>query len=388
MNDPTMEPDFGEDFWANVNRRAAHVRELALQELNRAEQAIMHIEAPAMASEAADGNVHPVFTEPFWEEVSRRAHRVRELAQASVAEAEERLLGDEDVPEMAPAHTRRIFSGTNPVAVFFRSLSWRRSDILGFAAALLAVVFFLPQLIAPVWSSAGLQPPKILQFALGGADQKQSTQHPAGEEGGATSKPKSSDGSSPSSPSGSDKAGSASQTTKAADGSDAHSATGQGGATGAAASGAPAPGSQGTSGGAATASPSPAVSPEPPAPPKPPIAPSGLQAVPVDATSIRLSWTDASSDEIAFDINRVGTDTSPLTIQRVSKDLTTFVWTNVAPETKVCFRIRAVGEAASSDWAPSAPPGDVCATTPAAPVEPQPQTQTSPNPATSPSPAA
>lgn len=373
MNDS----QFDETFWANVHRRASNVREMAMQELDQAEQMLL---SEQVANEAAGANVVPVFTETFWEEVGVRAQRVRQLAMSSVAQAEELLVGDRQQVETVTVSREPARRGLRG---YLRNLPLHRSDAFGFGAAFLAVVLLVPQIIAPVMISAGVEPPKIVEFLVIGdprsdgddGDEQEPQPEPqqAGEEGstkgiGTPDNPTVSEGGTdgkPASPGGSN----------APDGTDSSSdgASGAGGASGAAANGTPAPGQSGASGvpGGVSPSPSPEASPAPRAP----FAPGGLTAEAVDSTSIRLAWVDNSTDETGFQINRTGVEAPTPAFQGVAKDVKTYLWTNITPSTQACFRVRALGAELSSNWAPSADPGTVCATTPAAPVDNPPATQ-------------
>lgn len=391
------EPQFDEGFWANVHQRAASVRELAIDELGQAEQLVLaeisdsvsdHLCAPDF-----DANVVPVFTEPFWEQVGQRAERVRHMAVSSVEEGQERLVGLEFDQETVTVRSGRHSAPTG-LRAFFLKLGLQRSDAFGLAAAFLAVVLFVPQVIAPVMSSAGVEPPKLVQFLIIGDEEKsEPPKQPADKPGSSGESGSSSDSEEPGAPTASGDFAPAKSPVQsgsnAADGPDAVS-TGEAGVSGATVDGTPAPG-QGGSGttGTAVASPAPQSSPDPsPAPVKVPSAPSGLEAVAVDSTTIRLKWIDSSSDETTFQINRTGVEAPTVTFRSVGKDVTSYMWTNVAPETRACFRIRAVSDGLS-EWAPSGAPGSVCATTPAVPVDPAPtEPQVSPSaPPTNASPA-
>lgn len=363
MNDP----HFDQAFWQDVHRRAGQVRELAAQELERAEQLVLAGQSEPCAA-LQDAQVVPVFTEPFWNHVGHRAHKVRQMAMSSVAEAQGRLVGGdvdlqgETVP--VPAGRMRRLAGR---------LSLQRSDAFGLAAALVAVLLFLPQIIAPVWSSAGLEPPKILSYVVFGDDNKQPVpqnqqQKPGGEEGSTRSS-----GSSASArgaagtPDGTPSAGSGGQSSR--------SFSGENGLNGASSDQNGAPGQNGAGASGASGLPPAPSSPVPPGPAAP-SAPSGLTAVAVDPTSIRLTWTDNSTDETGFLANRTRQEGAEGSTRAVDRDVTTLLWTGLAPQTQACFRVRAVNQTAGSDWAPSAEPGQICVTTPS--VETTPSAQPSP----------
>lgn len=375
-----QEHRFDEAFWANVHQRVASVRGLAMTELDNAENLLL-----AEASEsvtAADANVVPVFTEPFWEEVGQRTGRVRQMALSSVAEAEERLVGqDLDIETVTVRHAHHAPTG---LRAFSRTFSFQRSDAFGFAAALLAVVLLVPQLIAPVMSSAGVEPPRIVQFLIiGDESAKPHSPRPLAGEAGSSSEPEKPEVSASSGDFPRPKA-SAPSGSNAVAGSDAASG-GTTGTPGAAVEGTPVPGQNGGgNAGTAAVSPAPQASPESsPIPPKVPLAPAGLEATAIDSTTIRLSWIDNSTDETAFQINRTGVEAPVPAFRSVGRDVTTYLWIDVAPQTQACFRIRASGEA-QSDWAPAGFPGQVCATTPATPADAaaaQPQAPPGPQPA-------
>src|SRR5437764_15226900 len=71
-------PIFDEEFWAGVRSGAARVRQLALNEI-------------AAAEEAMDRDEAPIFDEEFWAGVRSGAARVRQLALNEIAAAEEGL---------------------------------------------------------------------------------------------------------------------------------------------------------------------------------------------------------------------------------------------------------------------------------------------------------
>jgi fibronectin type III domain protein len=379
-------PEFDEEFWRVVHRRAERVRELVLNEIEQAEHLVFSegevVKIPAAAT--SEENVVPVFTEPFWEEVGVRAHRVRNLASETLAAAEERLLNDQEVLAPVALSTKRTGTLRNLV----RNLPIQRSDAFGFVAALLAAVLLVPQLIAPVMSSAGVQPPKILQFMIiGDKDRKDQLASELEGEGGSTNGSAAqaetdSDGNPvDGTPSSSQGAG--------AKGTDSVSGPSEGGTSGTPAAGAAGQGQSGASDASPAASPSPSAAPSPAvAAPKPPTAPLEVHAVGVDSKTIRVTWTDISSDETGFQVNREVPDGAPASTERVEKDVTSFVVLNLVPETRACFRVRALNEAGHSDWAPSLAPGYACATTPAAPAETPGQPAGSPAPQPEASPAA
>jgi uncharacterized membrane protein YgcG len=390
VSDHHTRPHFDEAFWLAVHRRAERVREFALAEIEEAERKVFSEAADVTEiAAAAEHNVVPVFTEPFWEEVETRARRVRTLAAESLVAAEDQLLGDEEVAVTSIADRRvRAGSGFRNLG---RTLNLQRSDAFGFVAALLAAILLVPQVIAPVWSNAGVDPPKILKFMLIGDKYRVEDQASDREsEDGSIDSGQSSGGSSDG---GTAAEGASSGGGSAAEsGADGTSPNGEGGTVGTAGEGTPGPGQSGATGAAVAATPSPASSPTPaPPPPATPAAPLEVHAIAVSPSAIQVTWTDASADEIAFQVDRRVPDGAPPSIQRVGKDVTSFLWTNLAPESRACFRVRSLGEAGRSEWAPAAAPGYACATTPAAPAEPPGESTggpPAPQPQAPPSPAA
>ena len=383
MKDHPRGPEFNEEFWRVVHRRAERVRVLVLGEIEAAEHLVFSegevVRVPAAAT--SEENVVPVFTEPFWEDVESRAQWVRNLAAESLAAAEERLLDEEEVPAPSIVSVKK----TGYLRNLVRNLPIQRSDAFGFVAALLAAILLVPQLIVPVMSNAGVQAPKILQFMVIGENDKNDQPSSQVQDEGGSSNGSASQGAMDSEGNPLPGTQSPSQGTGAS-GADAASGIGEGGTNGVAATGAAGPGQSGGSNVDPAASPSPSVSPQPTVPaPKAPTAPLEVHAVAVDSKSIRISWTDISNDETGFQVDRQVPDGAPANVERVVKDLSTFLWANLAPETRACFRVRALNEVGPSDWAPALAPGYVCATTAAAPADP-PASPAAPQPEGSPPP--
>ncbi len=92
----------------------------------------------------------------------------------------------------------------------------------------------------------------------------------------------------------------------------------------------------------------------------PPVAPSGLRARVETATSIRLSWTDNSTNEDGFEI------INGVTSHRTDWPNGTAYFWQVAPGTYMCFKIRSYNTAGYSGYHPSAQMDWVCITTPQA----------------------
>jgi hypothetical protein len=102
----------------------------------------------------------------------------------------------------------------------------------------------------------------------------------------------------------------------------------------------------------------------------PPAAPSGLTATATSSSQINLSWTDASSSETGFEIDRAAASSGPWTqIATVGANVTIYSNTGLTASTTYYYRVRATnsaGDSANSNVASAttqAPP----ATVPAAP---------------------
>ncbi|HET9022675.1 MAG TPA: S8 family serine peptidase [Ornithinibacter sp.] len=102
-------------------------------------------------------------------------------------------------------------------------------------------------------------------------------------------------------------------------------------------------------------------------PPSPPSAPTGLSATAASSTSVNLAWTDTSSDETGFAIERCtgsGCSTfSPVTT--LAANATGYSDTGRTAGTTYGYRVRAVRNADASSWTSTA-----YATTPAPPAAP------------------
>ncbi len=88
-----------------------------------------------------------------------------------------------------------------------------------------------------------------------------------------------------------------------------------------------------------------------------PAAPSSLKATPVSANTIRLEWADNSANESGFTILNGAAS------HNVGANATTYNWDGLAPDSYVCFKVRAFNAAGSSAYAPAAQGNWVCATT-------------------------
>jgi len=103
-----------------------------------------------------------------------------------------------------------------------------------------------------------------------------------------------------------------------------------------------------------------------PAPtPTVPAAPSGLTAIPTSSTAINLDWTDASTNETGFEIERripgPGSTFAPLATR--GANVTDMSDTGLSASTSYEYRVRACNAAGCSSWSASA-----SATTPAPPA--------------------
>jgi hypothetical protein len=98
-----------------------------------------------------------------------------------------------------------------------------------------------------------------------------------------------------------------------------------------------------------------------PQPGSPPEAPLNLAATAVSIVQVHLSWTDASSDERGFELQRSSTGPGgPYTTTfTVPANTTAYDDTDVLPNTPYCYNVRAFNLAGESGWN-----GPGCATTP------------------------
>ncbi|WP_432994260.1 protein kinase domain-containing protein [Dactylosporangium sp. CA-233914] len=98
-----------------------------------------------------------------------------------------------------------------------------------------------------------------------------------------------------------------------------------------------------------------------------PAVPSNLTATPLSATTIRLNWTDNSGNETGFTVINGSTS------RNAGANATTYTWDGLAPDTYMCFKVRAFNAAGPSAYYPAAQQDWVCATSlagtgPAAPT--------------------
>jgi len=86
-----------------------------------------------------------------------------------------------------------------------------------------------------------------------------------------------------------------------------------------------------------------------------------LWASVADAAQLHLSWTDNSTNEDTFEVQRkLGTSGTYAKIGEVTANTTTYVDSTVADATLYCYRVRAVNAAGASAWS-----NEACTTTPA-----------------------
>jgi probable HAF family extracellular repeat protein len=86
-------------------------------------------------------------------------------------------------------------------------------------------------------------------------------------------------------------------------------------------------------------------------PPATPIAPSALSATVLAPTRVRLNWTDNSTNETAFRIERsVGSQGTFTLLAQVSANVTSYTNTNLKARTIYRYRVRASNAAGSSAW--------------------------------------
>jgi hypothetical protein len=87
-----------------------------------------------------------------------------------------------------------------------------------------------------------------------------------------------------------------------------------------------------------------------------PAAPSGLRATPVGAATIRLQWADNSGNETGFSVLNGAVS------RTAGAGATSYDWDGLAPDTYMCFKVRAFNAAGASAYFPPAQPDWVCAT--------------------------
>ena len=105
-----------------------------------------------------------------------------------------------------------------------------------------------------------------------------------------------------------------------------------------------------------------------PPPPSPPLAPGDLVATPISASRIDLSWSDNSSNEDGFEIERCegAGCTAFIPIAQVGAGVSGFSSTELSGGTTYTYRVRAFNAGGASDYSNTSE-----ATTPEAPVPPE-----------------
>jgi hypothetical protein len=111
--------------------------------------------------------------------------------------------------------------------------------------------------------------------------------------------------------------------------------------------------------------------PSPSPTPTVPAAPTGAKSEALDRFTIRLTWTDNSDDETAFEVHDGDTT------RTVGPNTTTYDWGGLDPGQSLCLRVRAVGPAGKSAYSPDR--SYVCATTPGQTKQPEPTVPTTPS---------
>lgn len=102
----------------------------------------------------------------------------------------------------------------------------------------------------------------------------------------------------------------------------------------------------------------------PPPPPAPPAAPSGLTATAVDHQRIDLAWTDNSTDEAGFELQRSTDSFATFVSINLGANVTSYSNTGLAASTTYAYRVRASNAGGSSAFSNTA-----TATTAAAPAD-------------------
>lgn len=87
-----------------------------------------------------------------------------------------------------------------------------------------------------------------------------------------------------------------------------------------------------------------------PPPPAPPIAPSSLTGQALSPQQIRLRWSDNSTDETSFQVERVGGKPVRTDIFLVSANATEFISMGLKKNTNYSHRVRAVKGSLVSAW--------------------------------------
>lgn len=101
-----------------------------------------------------------------------------------------------------------------------------------------------------------------------------------------------------------------------------------------------------------------------------PTAPTGLTASPVAANAILLRWTDTSSEETGFQVQRALSATGPwVRVANVGADAASYTHSGLAAATKYFYRVRAMNATGKSAWTAVASAKTQKAGTPSAPSD-------------------
>lgn len=84
-----------------------------------------------------------------------------------------------------------------------------------------------------------------------------------------------------------------------------------------------------------------------------PGAPSNVTVTALSSSSLKVDWTDNSSDETGFEIERTG-GAGPAVVSTVGANVTTFTSTGLAATTTYTYKVRATGNNGPSSWSTSA----------------------------------
>jgi pimeloyl-ACP methyl ester carboxylesterase len=86
--------------------------------------------------------------------------------------------------------------------------------------------------------------------------------------------------------------------------------------------------------------------------PKAPLAPTGITATATGAQSIRLNWTDNSSNESGFEVYRSTSNAGPFVLAKtVAANITQYSDTQLMPATTYYYKLRAIGNTGESAFA-------------------------------------